>query len=74
MQGKVLFRSGARSNLDMGLVCRCCQQDVRRQCEATRTRLIDEPRRLSPTGGGYSFVLAGVRDSKNWFGCGPLAT
>jgi deferrochelatase/peroxidase EfeB len=62
-------------DMQTGHVFICYQQDVRRQFETVQRRLINEPLidYVTPFGGGYFFVLPGVRDASDWYAKALLA-
>jgi deferrochelatase/peroxidase EfeB len=66
---------GASGQLDQGLLFICFQQDVDRGFVAVQERLNGEALEeyIRPVGGGFFYVLPGVRDAGDWLGSGLLS-
>jgi deferrochelatase/peroxidase EfeB len=66
--------SDAAGDVNIGHVFCCFQQELNTYI-AMQTRLEGEPlvTYISPTGGGYFFVLPGVRNSQDYYARGLLA-
>ncbi|OPX13106.1 Dyp-type peroxidase, partial [Gordonia sp. i37] len=65
----------ANGNIQAGHVFLAYQQDVVRQFETIQLRLVGEPLidYVQPFGGGYFFVVPGVRSADDWYASGLLA-
>ena len=68
---------GFDDNGDMqaGHIFLAYQQDLARQFITVQNRLVNEPLvdYVQPFGGGYFYVLPGIRDSSDWYGRGLVA-
>lgn len=64
----------ANGNLDQGLIFVAFNRDTQKQFETIQNRLADEGLvdYIQPTGGGYFFILPGVKDSNDWLGSSLL--
>jgi deferrochelatase/peroxidase EfeB len=64
----------ANGDIQAGHIFMAYQQDVHRQFETIQERLVGEPLidYVQPFGGGYFYVLPGVRDQTDWYGRGLL--
>jgi deferrochelatase/peroxidase EfeB len=62
-------------NMQAGHVFIAYQQDVERQFATVQARLAGEPLvdYVQPFGGGYFFVLPGVKNASDWYGKGLLS-
>lgn len=62
-------------NLQAGHIFVCYQKNIQEHFEAVQHRLDGEPLEdyVQPFGGGYFFVLPGIKDAADWLGSGMLA-